>query len=74
MVQLLISDVMQAMAPVLDNTQLQALQTTLRTVLAGFRIEECTPASPDGALFMGRGNPEKPEQRRTAVHPCGSTG
>ena len=46
MVQLLISDVMQAMAPVLDNTQLQALQTTLRTVLAGFHIEECSPASP----------------------------
>lgn len=41
---------MQAMAPVLDNTQLQALQTTLRTVLAGFRIEECSPASPTDAL------------------------
>lgn len=50
MVQLLISDVMQAMAPVLDNTQLQALQTTLRTVLAGFRIEECSPASPTDTI------------------------
>ena len=40
MIQLLITDVMQAMAPILDNFQLQALEKTLETFLARFRIEE----------------------------------